>query len=212
MKKEQTFYDILHIDYAADKGRIKESFRRLSLKYHPDINRDSESEYIVILEAYKTLIDDKKREEYDKAIGTLINNKPESGYRIPPNRVEYCLSMKSMLQAGMKTDKRIFFSDMAKQIEQDIIFHITKSEIHSGAVGIIDIPSRSVCPVCVGQNPSCYRCEGLGFIKTVEKFRFEVPRDAKNNDIYEVDFNSFRSKMNYWNLKMKRIRIQINTI
>jgi DnaJ-class molecular chaperone len=212
MKKEQTFYDILLIDCSADKNMIKESFRKLSMKHHPDINRDSEADYRLIIEAYKTLVDDTKREEYNRAIGIQIKSNTEGFYRIPPNRVEYCLSMKALLQAGVKTDKRIIFSDMAKQIEQDIIINVTRNEIHSGSMGIIDIPSRSICPVCMGQVSSCYRCDGLGFVKTVEKFQFMIPCDAKNNEIYEIDFNDLRNKMNYWNLKMKRIRIRINTI
>ena len=96
MKKEKTYYEILEIETSADKQIIKESFRKMSLRYHPDLNREPEMDYVIILEAYKTLIDDKKRDEYNHSIGLKIRIKDTNCgmTQIPPNRIEYCLSMK----------------------------------------------------------------------------------------------------------------------
>ncbi|OHD56502.1 MAG: hypothetical protein A2Y33_15375 [Spirochaetes bacterium GWF1_51_8] len=214
MKKEKTYYEILEIETSADKQIIKESFRKMSLRYHPDLNREPEMDYVIILEAYKTLIDDKKRDEYNHSIGLKIRIKDTNCgmTQIPPNRIEYCLSMKSMLDAGMKTDRRYFYTEMSKQLEQDIVVKVTRGEIREGSFGVIEIPSRDVCPVCMGRDPSCYRCEGLGFVKATEKYRFEVPIDAIQDDLYEIDFGKLRNKMNFWNMKIKKLRIRINVI
>ena len=46
---------------------IKQSFRKLSLKYHPDKNNDQDSKdtFILIREAYEILIDDNTKKIYD---------------------------------------------------------------------------------------------------------------------------------------------------
>ena len=60
-------YKILEIDVFSDKDQIKKSYKRLSLKYHPDKNRDNNAKdkFIKIKEAYDILIDDEKRKIYD---------------------------------------------------------------------------------------------------------------------------------------------------
>lgn len=51
----------------ADKKAIRDAFRELALKYHPDRNKepDAEEKFKEIAEAYAVLSDPKKREEYD---------------------------------------------------------------------------------------------------------------------------------------------------
>lgn len=67
---EQTYYDILNVSRNATIGEIKNSFRNLAKKYHPDLNKDCGSDEIfkIIQEAYEVLSDENKREEYDKSL------------------------------------------------------------------------------------------------------------------------------------------------
>ena len=60
-------YKILEIDVFSDKEKIKKSYKKLSLKYHPDKNKDidAKDKFIKIKEAYDILIDDEKRKIYD---------------------------------------------------------------------------------------------------------------------------------------------------
>lgn len=62
------FYNILNVDENASQDEIRKSFRKLSLKYHPDRNNsyDSESIFKELNTAYEVLGDEKKRSEYDK--------------------------------------------------------------------------------------------------------------------------------------------------
>ena len=63
-----TFYDMLGIDKNATPNDIKKAYRALSLKWHPDKNNDSEEsceKFKQISEAYQTLSDPVKRDEYD---------------------------------------------------------------------------------------------------------------------------------------------------
>jgi DnaJ-class molecular chaperone len=62
------FYSLLEINEDASIDDIKKSYRRLSLKYHPDRNKnnpDFVKKFQEINEAYETLSDVRKREMYD---------------------------------------------------------------------------------------------------------------------------------------------------
>ena len=61
---EENYYDILGIDKHATSEEIKKSYRRLSLKYHPDRNEDkhfAEDKFKTISNAYSVLSDKEKK-------------------------------------------------------------------------------------------------------------------------------------------------------
>lgn len=63
-----TYYQILEIPADADPLTIKKSFRKLAMQYHPDKNSSnsfSEAHYLLIQEAYQTLIDPERKKAYD---------------------------------------------------------------------------------------------------------------------------------------------------
>jgi DnaJ-class molecular chaperone len=64
----ENFYKILGVDEKASKEDIKKSYRTLQMKYHPDKNQSSQEAISMtqkLNEAYETLGDEQKREEYD---------------------------------------------------------------------------------------------------------------------------------------------------
>ena len=63
-----SFYKVLGVDEKASKDEIKRSYRTLQMKFHPDKNNNSQEAVNMtqkLNEAYETLGDDEKREEYD---------------------------------------------------------------------------------------------------------------------------------------------------
>lgn len=64
---EKDYYSILEIDRTASKREIRKAYLRLVKRYHPDAGRGDTERFRLILEAYKILGDERKREEYDRS-------------------------------------------------------------------------------------------------------------------------------------------------
>ena len=62
------YYDRLGVSKDASQDEIKRAYRKMSKKYHPDINKEpgAEEKYKEIQEAYETLSDAQKRAAYDQ--------------------------------------------------------------------------------------------------------------------------------------------------
>ena len=74
------YYQILEIQEGSNSEEIKNSFRKLVKKYHPDKNItngvSSEEKIKLLIQAYKILTDSEKRTHYDK----LLQNRNEEKY------------------------------------------------------------------------------------------------------------------------------------
>tara|TARA_Y100000389_G_C17034959_1_gene305281 strand:- start:74 stop:511 length:438 start_codon:yes stop_codon:yes gene_type:complete len=74
----KNYYSILDIDKNANKEEIKNAYKKLALKYHPDKNKDNkdiaEEKFKEISEAYEVLSDDQKKYNYDNGQNIIIHN------------------------------------------------------------------------------------------------------------------------------------------
>lgn len=65
---EKDYYNILGVEKTATDAEIKKAYHKLALKYHPDRNKDNkdaETRFKEISEAYAVLRDKEKRQQYD---------------------------------------------------------------------------------------------------------------------------------------------------
>jgi DnaJ-class molecular chaperone len=89
----ENFYNVLGVDEKATKDEIKKAFRSLSMKYHPDKNPGDPSvvgKFQKIGEAYETLGDDQKRQEYDMARSNpfmRMNSNHGPGMEVPIDEI-----------------------------------------------------------------------------------------------------------------------------
>ena len=63
------FYVILGVERTASSSDVKRAYRRLARKHHPDINpgdQEAEAFFRRVSEAYNTLMDPERRQEYDE--------------------------------------------------------------------------------------------------------------------------------------------------
>jgi molecular chaperone DnaJ len=65
--EKRDYYEVLGVARDADARAIKEAFRKLALRYHPDRSREPQAEerFKEIAEAYAVLSDPRRRAEYD---------------------------------------------------------------------------------------------------------------------------------------------------
>src|SRR5215510_12474073 len=75
------FYIILGLQRGATSSDIKRAYKRLARKYHPDINpgdRMAEVQFRQIAEAYETLSDPGRRQQYDTGGFTMARGEEVS--------------------------------------------------------------------------------------------------------------------------------------
>jgi curved DNA-binding protein len=78
------YYEILGVTRTADADEVKRSYRKLARKYHPDVSKEknAESKFKEVQEAYEVLRDSEKRAAYDQ-LGR--DYRPGQQFRPPPD-------------------------------------------------------------------------------------------------------------------------------
>lgn len=85
------FYSILEVSHSADLEEIKQSYKRLAMKWHPDKNPGNENnasdKFAQINQAYSILSDPTKRKRYDLSIPLPTKGKTSSYNDKVPSRL-----------------------------------------------------------------------------------------------------------------------------
>jgi len=79
MKEYESLYELMEVEPSATKTEIREAWLRLSMQYHPDLNKDSEEakdKFLRIKDAYKILNNEEERSKYNDQIGFKHHDPP----------------------------------------------------------------------------------------------------------------------------------------
>jgi DnaJ-class molecular chaperone len=101
-------YRVLGVSTNASQMEIRQSFRILALKYHPDRNKDSDEakeKFLQIVEAYEILADKKARNNYNDMMESWV--KTSSSYKTNTHRREW----KKQPQGRYSTSGYSFYHD-----------------------------------------------------------------------------------------------------
>ena len=80
---KQDYYELLGVSRKAPQKEIRQAYRKLARKYHPDLNpgdKSAEEKFKQVQEAYDVLSDSKKRQMYDQfGFETPVAGEPSGG-------------------------------------------------------------------------------------------------------------------------------------
>ena len=175
MVQSKDYYNILGVDKNATDDQIKKSYRKLSLKYHPDRNpgnKEAEEKFKEISEAYSILSDPQKRQQYD-TYGTVD---PNAFNHMNMNAEEIFATFMKMHQ-GFGS----WFDDEPQERSykgQDKILRInvTMEEVYNNVTKNITYTVNRPCNKCNGSGSKsgkveeCPHCNGTGQIHKRQQF------------------------------------------
>jgi molecular chaperone DnaJ len=185
MTEKRDYYEVLGVQKNATKDQIKDAYRKLALKYHPDRNKEpgAEDKFKEISEAYAVLSDDQKRQQYD----TLGHAGFDQRYTSEDifRGADFDSIFRDMGFGDLF--RTIFggspFGEYRQQPNrgEDIAYElkITLQEAAKGTEKEIEIPRTEKCEVCngtgaaPGTNPKmCPKCHGTGRVENVSQSAF----------------------------------------
>lgn len=177
------YYKVLGVDKKATKEDIKNVFRKLAHKYHPDKGGTDESRFKEITEAYSVLSDDRKRREYDTYGQAFAGGQPGAAGagQNPFGEFDFSQFQQGFGNGGVDFDFGDIFGDIfgggrqqartprGRDISIDL--EISFKDAAFGTSRSVLIGKVSTCSLChgTGAKPdteleSCKTCNGSGKI------------------------------------------------
>ncbi len=175
--QKRDYYEVLGIDRSADAQQIKQAYRKLALKWHPDRNqgdKNAESTFKEISEAYQVLSDPEKRQAYDRFGHQGLSG---SGFRPFTGFEEIFESFGDIFGDFFGSSRR--GGKGYPQKGEDLRYDLTIDfmEAVQGASKEIEVEKLSACPTCQGsgarpgtQPSTCQQCRGSGQIRRTQGF------------------------------------------
>lgn len=105
------FYDILEISEDSSIEDIKKAYKRLALKYHPDISPDSKDKFLLISEAYEFLIKNHKRRNKSSSYNKMFAEMFKSIKQKTVNQtiIKVNITVEEALTGNIEKKLKIFF-------------------------------------------------------------------------------------------------------
>jgi molecular chaperone DnaJ len=203
------YYNILGVSRNASEKEIKQAYRKLARKYHPDVNpndKEAESKFKQINEAHEVLSDKEKRAKYDKygdqwqqaeqfekAGGQHYyrnsRGSPFEGFSFSSSGggVHFGGEEEFMgLFDDILGSRRSYGTRVKTQKGQDIEspIEVTLEEAYTGTSRIFSMQVPHLCSTCHGSgrqsNSVCPSCHGAGQVMANEQIEAKIPAGVKS--------------------------------
>jgi molecular chaperone DnaJ len=192
------YYDILGIKRGASDKEIKQAYRRLARKYHPDVNpgdKTAEAKFKEINAAYEVLADSEKRKKYDKygdkwqyADQFEQAQQQQARYGFSPGGgasyhfsgdIDGMDSIFEELFGGGRTRGFYRRSQPRRGRDLETPVGVTLEEAFSGTSRTISLQTEEPCATCRGsgriQNLPCSVCRGAGMVASIKNLEVKIP-------------------------------------
>ncbi|MGA8148125.1 MAG: molecular chaperone DnaJ [Gallionellaceae bacterium] len=172
---QRDYYEVLGVAKDADQKAIKDAFRNLALKYHPDRNKEAgaEERFKEIAEAYAILCDPKKRAEYDARGFAGVEGFSQEDLFSGINFDDIFGGLNFDFGGGSPFEG--FFhrrrTGPARGTNIEVELSIPLERVASGGEAKVRLNRPSTCPACHGTGAksgtapkACEACKGTGRI------------------------------------------------
>jgi molecular chaperone DnaJ len=167
MPTNRDYYEILGVPRSADPDAVRNAYRNLAKRYHPDVNKEdgSEERFKEINEAYGVLSDDQRRAAYDRFGHAGLNGMPfgnAAGFGDLGDLFE-----EFFRGFGMGTGRSHRSPRRGADLQAEV--RLTFAESVAGAEKELEITRSEVCSACRGSKAEpgttpvrCNVCGGTG--------------------------------------------------
>jgi len=190
---KRDFYEILGVNKTANENEIKQAYRKLALKYHPDRNKDNTEaveKFKEATEAYEILRDPQKRAMYDRYGHEGVSGFDGFGKGAAADfsdifgDFDFDLGdiFERFFGGGGGGGARTRTKRAKRGADLQYELTITLEEAVSGKEVQVEIPRHESCPTCSGSGaapgsqPSvCSVCNGTGQVRQTQGFFSVTP-------------------------------------
>jgi DnaJ-class molecular chaperone len=197
------YYNILGINRDASEREIKQAYRRLARKYHPDVNpgdKSAEAKFKDINGAYEVLSDKEKRQKYDQFgdqwqhadqfAGAKWQQTPFWDFSQADGATRFHFSEGDLgslfddLLHGFGTTTTRQRVRPRKGQDIDYPVEVTLEEAYHGTTRTLSLRVEEPCSACQGtgriQNLPCSVCRGSGMVSRVKRIEVKIPPGVKD--------------------------------
>jgi len=200
---KKDYYNLLGVKQNASEKEIKQAYRRLARKYHPDVNpgdKSAEAKFKEMNEAYEVLSDKEKRQKYNqfgdqwqyadqfKQAGRQQASPSgfgrgggSTGFHFTGGGLDSLFDELLRGTPGGST-RRQARPRRGRDIESPI--EITLEEAYSGTRRTISIRVEEPCTTCHGtgfiQNVPCSVCQGAGAVARIKRLEVKIPAGVRD--------------------------------
>lgn len=170
------YYEVLGVPRDATGEQIKKAYRRLAMKYHPDVadTPDAAEKFKEIGEAYEVLHDANKRAMYDRGGDPLGGGfSGGGGFGFPGGGFDFTNLVDAMFGAQASRGPR---SRVRRGQDALVRLNLTLAEAAFGITKPLRVDTAVVCPRCNGNGSegggepvTCGTCHGSGDVTSVQR-------------------------------------------
>lgn len=176
------YYDILELNQGASEEEIKKAYRKLSKKYHPDLNPDNkeaEENFKKVVEAYEILTGKQKPKDQNNFNPFDFNPFANRRYKANPIKLIIELELEEAYKGGQKIIN-YNVNDTCEKCNGEGGFEPIKCNQCNGKGHIQQGPFAFICNNCGGNGKLvkkvCYTCSGNGLVRKVKTIEVTIPQ------------------------------------
>ncbi len=179
----RTYYEILGVPRDASADEIKRAYRKLAHAYHPDKPGGDEAKFREVNEAYRVLVDEKKRAQYDR-FGRVSDEAAPGGGGNPFADFGFDVSFGGGGPVDFGDVFETMFGGRRRTVHRrgadlEVTEKVTLEEAVRGTTRTIRFTTRVVCETCAGKGhaaekglESCAACGGKGEVRESKRTFF----------------------------------------